>query len=212
MMFPRSILSIVREIFVAAIATLIALSALGCGGGADSRARMYTLRLPDPPASPPPSSNLTIGVEHFSAVTPLNDQRILRYESPTQVKYYDEDHWVSEPTTMIPEFAAHYLERMGIARQASLLPWVESMDYVLQGQILNFEEVHDGSQHEARVALELTLLRFPKREAVWTGTFRARQPIAGNNAPAAVEALSLATQAALKSGFEDLAENLKPHP
>jgi ABC-type uncharacterized transport system auxiliary subunit len=173
---------------------------------------MYTLRLPDPPAAPPPSSKLTIGVEHFSAVTPLNDRRILKYESPTQVRYYDADHWVSEPTTMIAELAAHYLERMGIARQASLLPWVESMDYVLQGQILNFEEVENGGQREARVTLELTLLRFPKREIAWTGTFRAQQPVAGDNVPAAVEALSLATQAVLKSGFEDLAENLKHHP
>lgn len=191
---------------------LIALSALGCGGGASTSARMYTLRFPEPHSPAPASSNLTIGVEHFSAAAPLNDQRILTYESPTQVRYYDDDRWVSEPTNMIPELAARYLERMGIARQASVLPWVESMDYVLQGQILNFEEVENAGQHEARVALELTLLRFPKREAVWTGTFRARQPVVGNNVPAAVEALSLATQAVLKSGFEDLAENLKHHP
>lgn len=214
MMFPRSIASIVHEVFAAATATLIALSASGCGGGggASTSARMYTLRLPDAPAPAPASSKLIIGVENFSAVTPLNDQRILKYASPTQIEYYDEDHWVSEPTTMIPELAAHYLERMGIARQAGLLPWVESMDYVLQGQILNFEEVENGGQREARVALELTLLRFPKREVVWTGTFRARQPVAGNNVPATVEALSLATQNVLKDGFTQLAESLHRQP
>jgi ABC-type uncharacterized transport system auxiliary subunit len=173
---------------------------------------MYTLRLPDPPAAPPPSSKLTIGVELFSAVTPLNDRRILKYESPTQVRYYDNDHWVSEPTTMIAEFAARYLERMGIARHASLLPWVESMDYVLQGEIQHFEEVENGSQREAHVTLELTLLGFPKRELAWSGTFRARQPVPADNVPAAVEALSLATQSALKTGFEDMAEKLKHHP
>ena len=183
----------------------------GCGGGASTTARMYTLRLPDPPATPVKSSTLTIGVEHFSAVTPLNDARILKYESPTQLKYYNEDHWVSEPTTMVSEFAARYLERKGIAQQASLLPWIEKMDYVLQGQILNFEEVVTGDQREARVALELTLLRFPNREVVWTGTFRARRSFDESSVPAAVEALSVATQDALQEGFTQLAGNL-PRP
>jgi ABC-type uncharacterized transport system auxiliary subunit len=153
-----------------------------------------------------------IGVEHFSAAAPLNDWRILKYESPTQLKYYDEDRWVSEPAAMIPEIAAQLLEHMGIARQASVLPWVEKMDYVMQGQILSFEEFRDGNQNAARVAIELTLLRFPKREVVWTGTFRAQQPVAGDNVPAAVEALSLATHEVLRSGFADLAQNLNKQP
>ena len=209
MRFPRSIISITRAAWPAAV---IALTAFGCGGGAAARARMYTLRLPEPPPVSAPASKLTIGVETFSAVTPLNDSRILKYESPTQLKYYQEDRWVSEPTTMIPEFAARYLERMGIARQAGLLPWVESMDYILQGQILNFEEVASGESHEARVALELTLLRFPNREVVWSGTFRARHTVASSTAPAAVEALSVATQDALKEGFGQLAESLQRQP
>ncbi len=204
-----SITSVARAAWPAAIAAVIALAASGCGGGSATSARMYTLRIPEaPPPAAAPASKLTIGVETFSAVTPLNDSRILKYESPTQLKYYEEDRWVSEPTTMIPEFAARYLERMGIARQASLLPWVESMDYVLQGQILNFEEVASGESHEARVALELTLLRFPSREVVWSGTFRARQTLAAATVPDAVEALSVATQDVLKKGFTQLAEHL----
>jgi len=185
---------------------------LGCGGGSLTGGRTYTLRLPDSPPPAGAASNLVIGVEQFSAVAPLNDWRILKYESPTQLKYYEEDQWVSQPTTMIPELAARYLERMGIARQAGVLPWVEKMDYVLQGQILSFEEVDIEDQHAARVAIELTLLRFPKREVVWTGTFRAQQTVAGDNVPATVEALSVATQNVLKDGFTQLAENLRHQP
>ena len=194
------------------MAIVIGVAAWNCGGGTGPGGRVHTLRIPDPPAAAAPTSKLVIGVEHFSAMTPLNDWRILKYESPTQLKYYDEDRWVSEPTTMIPELAAQFLERMGIARQAGLLPWVEKMDYVLQGQVLSFEEIRNGDQHAARVAIELTLLRFPKRELVWTGTFRAQQPVAGDDIPAAVEALSLATHEVLRSGFTDLAQNLKQQP
>lgn len=212
-MFPRPGPSIARAICGISAAILLGSAASSCGGGSDGTSgRMHALRIPDPPPAAPSASSLVIGVEHFSAVTPLNDLRILKYESPTQLKYYDEDRWVSEPTTMIPEFAAQILEQMGIARQASVLPWVENIDYVLQGQILSFEEFENGNQREARVAIELTLLRFPKREVVWTGTFRAQQAVAADNVPAAVESLSLATQEVLKSGFEDLAKNLKLQP
>jgi ABC-type uncharacterized transport system auxiliary subunit len=169
---------------------------------------MYTLKLPEPPVVTTTPSTLVIGVEHFSAATPLNDSRILKYESATQLRYYDEDRWVSEPTTLIPEQAARYLERMGIARQASVLPWVDKMDYVLQGQILNLEEVVSGDQREARVELALTLLRFPNREIVWNGTFRAQQPVTDDNVPALVEALSAATDQVLRQGLTDLSGRL----
>lgn len=197
---------------ILAAATAMIFFTWGCGGGASSSARTYTLKLPDPPSSRPAASQWIIGVENFSAAEPLNDWRILKYESPTQLKYYDEDHWVSQPATMVPEMAARYLERMGIARQAGVLPYVEKMDYILQGQILNFEEFESGDEHEARVALDLTLVRFPNREVVWTGTFRSEQPVTGGNVPAAVEALSLATHNALKDGLTQLAETLRREP
>ena len=170
------------------------------------------MTLPDPPSSRPADSQLIIGVESFSAAAPLNDWRILKYESPTQLKYYEEDHWVSQPSTMIPELAARTLERMGIAKQAGVLPYVEKMDYILQGQILRFEEFESGDQHEARVALKLTLVRFPNREVVWTGTFRSEQPVTGGNVTSAVDALSVATQHVLKEGLTQLAESLASQP
>jgi ABC-type uncharacterized transport system auxiliary subunit len=169
---------------------------------------MYTLKVPEPPQVPASPSTIVIGVEHFSAVAPIDDSRILRYESPTQLKYYDEDRWVSEPTTMIPELSARYLERMGIAHQARVLPWVESMDYILQGQILSFEEVVSGERREARVALELTLLRFPARQVVWDGTFRSLQPVSGDGVSAVVDALSAATHQVLKEGLTALSAQL----
>lgn len=180
----------------------------GCGGGGPTSARMYTLKVPEPPQVPASPSTIVIGVEHFSAVAPIDDSRILRYESPTQLKYYDEDRWVSEPTTMIPELSARYLERMGIAHQARVLPWVESMDYILQGQILSFEEVVSGERREARVALELTLLRFPARQVVWDGTFRSLQPVSGDGVSAVVDALSAATHQVLKEGLTALSAQL----
>jgi ABC-type uncharacterized transport system auxiliary subunit len=58
------------------------------------------------------------------------------------------------------------------------------------------------------VALELTLLRFPNREMVWNGTFRAQQPVTGDDVAAVVDALSAATDQVLKEGFAQLAERL----
>lgn len=181
--------------------------AVGLSCGAATSARMYTLKL----SPPPPISRqhaVVIGVEHFSADTPINDTRILRYDSPTQLTYYDDDRWVSDPATMIPELAARLLEQMGIAREARIFPWVESMDYVLQGQILNFEEVVTGDQHEARVAMELTLRKFPDRELVWSGTFRSRKTATDDSVNAVVNALSTATDQVLTEAFTELAKSL----
>ncbi len=186
---------------------LFAAAGVSCGG-APTSARLYTLKVPDAPRATSSAAAVVIGVEHFSADTPILDRRILRYDSPTQLKYYDEDRWVSDPTTLIPELAARILEQMGIARQARVFPWVESMDYVLQGQIVNFEEVVSGDEHEARVGLELTLRRFPGREMVWSGIFRAQQPVADDNIEAVVDALSAATDQVLKEAFTQLAKSL----
>lgn len=191
---------------------VLGVGVLSCGGGAPTSGRIHSIQVPEHPPTAPVTSQLVIGVERFSATTPLNDWRILKYESPTQLRYYEEDRWVSEPANMIPELAAQMLKQMGIARQASLLPWVDKMDYVLQGQILNFEEVEIANKHAARVAIDLTLLKFPKREMVWNGTFRAEQPINTDGIPAAVEALSVATHEALKNGLDNLAQHLQQHP
>jgi ABC-type uncharacterized transport system auxiliary subunit len=197
------------QCFCAAAVVFFALAALSCGGGSSNPSRIHVLRVPEPPSATPEALVRVIGVEHFSATTPLQDWRILRYPSPTQLEYYDDDRWVSEPSTMVAEVAAQMLERMGIARQARVLPWVDQMDYLLQGQILNFEEVDAESEHVGRVAIELSLLSFPKREVVWSGTFRAQKPIASDGVTAAVEALSAATHEVLKQGFENLALHLK---
>ncbi len=161
--------------FAAAPLWLAALLCLSCGGL--PRTYYYTLPTPSPPALGDPKSNFVLGVEHFRASELLRDDRILYYESPTRVNYYQHHRWGSEPATMLSEFTAEWIEGTGVFAQVRMLPTREPVDYILRGRVFNFEEVDYEGGGKARVSLELSLVRLRDRKAVWSARRQAESPL-----------------------------------
>jgi len=138
-----------------------------------------------------------LGIERFSAPEILRDDRLVYYESATQLNFYQYHRWSSEPATMMRDLVAQRLAQMGLFAEVRLLPAREPVDYLLRGRLLNFEEVDYASSVQGRAALELTLVRTRDRKVLWTAVRQAQSAVQGRGTPAVVEAVNAASEQVL---------------
>ncbi len=150
----------------------------------------YTLQLPAPPSATDAKTNFVLGVEHFRASEVLRDDRIVFFESPTQLNYYEYHRWGSDPATMLQELALRKLERSGVFAQVLRLPTRTHVDYMLKGQVLSFEETDYEEGVQGRVTLEMTLVRSSDGTMVWSDMRRVERPAEGPGVPGVVKALN----------------------
>ncbi len=157
----------------------------------------YTLRVPPPPQAHDPRTSAALGIERLSAPDALRDDRIVYYESPTQLNFYNYHRWSSEPATMMRDSIARRLRQEGVFSEIRMVPAREPVDYVLRGRLLNFEEVDFEGAVKGRVALELTLSRARDRRLIWSGTRQGESAAQGKGVSAVVEALNAASDQVL---------------
>ena len=180
---------------------------LSCGGV--PRTHYYTLRLPPAPAGSDPRTSFLLGVERFRAAHVLRDDRILFYESPLQLNYYEYHRWSSDPATMLTEQVMRALRQMGIFSEVRLLPSREPTDYVLRGRLNNFEEIDYDAGGKVRVALELALLRSRDHKIVWTATREVASAIREAGVSGVVDALNASSEQILREVLGGLATQVE---
>lgn len=189
-----------------ALAWLI-LGALSCGG--IPKTNYYTLRLPAPPLAGDPKTTFVLGVEHFRALDVLRDDRIVYYESPTRLNFYQYHRWSSDPATLLSELTARLLTEMRIFTDVRLMPSREPVDYLLKGRVFSFEEVDEGSGTKARVGMEMTLVRARDHKVVWSEERQAERPIEAKGVAGVVDALNASTEAILREVLPGLAAQVE---
>lgn len=172
----------------AALALLATSACAGCGGV--PKTYYYTLQTPPPPAINDPKTNWVLGVEHFRASEILHDDRIVYYESPTAMNYYQYHRWGADPATMVSEATAQWIDATRVFAEVRMLPAREPVDYTLRGRVFNFEEVDYEGGGKARVGLELTLVRARDRKVVWSARRDAESPIQEKGMAGVVNALN----------------------
>ncbi len=173
------------------LALLLSITAVSCGSV--PKTSYYTLRVPAPPESKDPRTSLVLGIERFGAPEALRDDRIVFYESPTQINFYQYHRWSADPATLLTDLAARRLDQAGIFAAVRRLPSRDAVDYVLRGSILNFEEVDDESGVHARVGVQMSLVRSRDRKTLWSQTRQAESAAQGKGVPGVVEALNAAS-------------------
>jgi ABC-type uncharacterized transport system auxiliary subunit len=154
----------------------------------------YTLQVPAPAQVGDPRTNFVLGVQQFRAPEPLRDDRILYYQSPTQLNFYQQHRWDSEPATMLAAVAQRELQQTGVFAQVLLAPYRGIVDYVLTGQVLSFSEVDYQGGVKARVGLRLTLLRLPDRNVAWSAQRQVENVVQEQGVPGVVNAVNAATK------------------
>ena len=191
----------------ALLGLLTAVFAVGCGSA--PKTYFYTLQVPAAPAPTDPRTNYVLGVEHFRAPRILRDDRIVYYESPTQLNFYEYHRWSSDPPTLLSEVTARALRQMQLFAEVRMLPSREPVDYVLKGRVYHFEEVDEGPSGKARVGLGLTLVRSRDHKSVWSAERQVEQPIQTKGVAGVVEALNSSTEGLLGEVLPGLAAQVE---
>lgn len=176
---------------------LLTACAAAASCGSVPKTDYFALRVPAPSAAPDPKTAAVLGVERFGAPEHLRDDRIVYYESPMQLNFYQYSRWSSDPATMTRDSVAQRLNQSGVFAEVRQLPAREGVDYYLGGRVLNFEEVDYEPPVKGRVALELSLARAEGRKVFWSGTRQAMVAAEGSGMPAVVEAVNAATDQVL---------------
>jgi ABC-type uncharacterized transport system auxiliary subunit len=91
------------------VGLLLALVSASCGSV--PKTYYYTLQMVAPPARNDPKTTFVLGVERFRAVEMLRDDRIVYYESPTEINFYQYHRWGSDPASLLSELALEWIQR-----------------------------------------------------------------------------------------------------
>jgi ABC-type uncharacterized transport system auxiliary subunit len=154
----------------------------------------YTLQVPPPSQVGDPRTNFVLGVQQFRAPGLLRDERILYYESATQLNFYEQHRWDTDPATLLSTLVERELQQTGVFAQVWLAPYLGSVNYVLRGQVLSFSEVDYQGGVKARAGLALTLLRLPERNVVWSAQRQVENAVQEPGVSGVVSALNAGTK------------------
>jgi ABC-type uncharacterized transport system auxiliary subunit len=167
---------------------LALLVAASCGSV--PKTYFYTLQLPPLPEGGDAKTSYVLGVDRFQAAEALRDDRIVYFETPTQLNFYQYHRWASDPAGMLEELAVRKLDRAGVFAEVQRLPSGARADYMLRGRVLNFEEVDEEAGVHGRVGLELDLIRASDGATAWSETRLVERPAEGKGVAGVVKALS----------------------
>jgi hypothetical protein len=81
-----------------------------------------------------------VGVERFRGPDIMRDDRIVYYQSPTQLNFYQQHRWSADPTAMLAEPCQRWLEQTGSSPRFG---WHLTGSPGLRGRVLDFAEVDD---------------------------------------------------------------------
>ena len=165
----------VRATIGGLVALLMAAFAPACGG--IPKTFYYTLQVTAAPAPTDPKTTYVLGVEHFRAPEMLRDNRMVYFESPTQVNFYEHHRWSADPAALLSEYTAEWLGSTGVFVQVKVLPVREHPDYVLGGTVRSFEEIDSDAGTKVRLALALSLVRSSDHKLVWSDERREEAPV-----------------------------------
>jgi ABC-type uncharacterized transport system auxiliary subunit len=191
----------------AAFGLAVVLLWASCGGA--PKMHYYTLQAPTGQAPSDPRTNSVLGVERFRGSDIMQDDRIVYYQSPIQLNFYQQHRWSADPTAMLAEQCQRWLQQTGAFAQVRLAPYREPVDYTLRGRVLNFEEVDDPTGVKGRVGLELTLVRSRDRQVVFFGRRQAEAVAQEPGVAGVVSALNSATRQLLDEMMPGLVSDVE---
>lgn len=154
------------------------------------KTRYFTVAMPAPAPTSDPKTSFVLDVPRFQAAEALRDDRILYFQSATELNYYEYHRWSAAPATLMSELVANRLRGTGAFSDVRLFPRTRPGDYVLRGRLTDFEELDDEPAGHVRVGLALELVRSRDHKTVWSDTRRLTGEIQGKGVEGVVDALN----------------------
>lgn len=178
-----------RILAILALLAAFALTACIGGSGPSEPTRYYTLALEDinmPSASGENAPRVQI--RKFTVEAAYQRANIVYRESAYDFMFYDLDLWASRPEVMLTQLVTAYVDKSGLFKPAEAKPTVKP-DYEILGNVNAIEEVDEGSNRYARLALTLTF-RKTEAETLWEGRFDEKVAMNGSEPRHVAEAAS----------------------
>ena len=150
----------------------IALSLTAClGGGSSEPTRYYTIAVENiqfPAAGAYADKRLQ--VRKFTIEPAYQRTNIVYRESAYDFMFYDLDLWASRPEHMMAQVAGEYIAKSGLFKTVETKP-TGKPDFELLGNIVAIEEIDEGSNQYARLAVQLTFRKTESDQAIWEKSF-----------------------------------------
>ncbi len=166
--------------------TLALLGSAGCGVP-----RTHYYMVESPHGQPMGSGGISkaIVVERFRANQVLLEDRILYRENENEVNYYEYQRWTSPPVDLVTNYFVHHLKDTGTFANVSQASEGLRADYTLRGRVRHFEEVDQGKQVSAEVALEAELVDNKTGMHIWRGEEECSRPVTTRTIGAVVQGI-----------------------
>ena len=195
---------------LAAAATFLLLSLVGCGKVPPSH--YYTLEssLPVPP--PAATTGVEIAVTRFRASQALSQDRLMYRPSPHRVDFYEYHRWVDTPPDLVTQNLISHLRRSGMFRAVTGTRGASRADYLLRGRVEHLEEVDSAGSVTARVGLRVELVEVKTRARVWTGQGAHEAQVTERSVEGVVRAMNESLRESLDQIVRGLATHFAQHP
>ena len=105
---------------------------------------------------------------------------------------------------MLSELALEWIQSTGAFAEVRMLPIREPVDYILRGQVLNFEEVDYQGEGKGRVNLELPMVRTRDHKVVWSFQRLEETPVEEKGMAGVARALNDATDQLFRDALPGL--------
>jgi ABC-type uncharacterized transport system auxiliary subunit len=186
---------------------LTALLTFACGSIPETH--YYTIGRPVPEAGTRllEDTGLIIGVPQFEAEGIYARDNLLYRKGNYEIAADYYRRWGIPPQKMLAEAAIECLRASGVFAQVVRLPSMSSVDLILVGRILRFEEVPDQVGSGARVDLEFCLKDPGDRSVLWRSEFSETTTVGAiPTTEAVVVALESSIHSCLKQAAGKVAE------
>lgn len=177
--------------------TLLAVSAVGCGSVRYPRSYVLDLDRGTAATATPPASLGTLAVRDFACPDYLCDGRIVYRPTRTEVGYYEYHRWAMTLRRMITDSVAGRIRAGGAFTAVESPQHAAGGAYLLTGAIERLEEVDDGRDVQAIVAISAELVDTRAHTTVWRHSEIASEPVRTREVANVVNSLSVATRRAI---------------
>jgi ABC-type uncharacterized transport system auxiliary subunit len=141
------------------------------GGGSSEPTKYYTIAVENiQKPSTDSFKDKRLQVRKFTIEPAYQRANIVYRESAYDFMFYDLDLWASRPEHMLAQVASEYLNQSGIFKSVETKT-TGKPDFELLGNIIAIEEVDEGSNQYARLAIQLTFKKTDSDEALWEHSF-----------------------------------------
>ena len=158
--------------YAALVLTVLAVT--GCATRSYSPPVLYTLRV-EPTVSPCEPVDKTVAIRTLDRARPYTQQIV--YRDGLELGHYTTSEWAEAPDSILTRALNDALVASGRFADVGVAPDVIKPDYILTGQVRQFDLVRDTEPWTAVCEIRAELRGAVDRTVLWAGTQRASVPL-----------------------------------